>query len=93
MHMESAVFKPLPSYNILIKTKLMPLGLTNRIVNNSDYQAGQFRSSILIIDFSPIRNPTSNSSGQLWFRSKFDLFWLKDRFKDWKIGLKIEKFD
>ena len=50
--------------------------------------------SILIVNFGWIWNPMTNSSW--WsrirsninhFRSKFDLFWLKDWYRDWKSQL------
>ena len=68
---------------------LMRLGLTNRIIYNSDFKS---------VDFSLIRKPTMDLSqqSQFWskidhFWSKFDLFWLKDWYKDWKGQLKDQK--
>ena len=52
--------------------------------------------SILIVDFSPIWNPTTDSSRRSRFRSKIDNFWskfdlLKDRYTDQKSRLKDQK--
>ena len=48
-----------------------------------------------IVNFGPIRNPTTKSSQRSRFQnninifwSKFDLFWLKDQYKDQKGWLK-----
>ena len=52
----------------------------------------------LIVDFGLIRNPKTDSSRQLWFWSNFnrlqlnfDLFWIKDQFRDRKSQLNDQK--
>ena len=72
---------------------LMRVRVTNAIIDDSD-------SKLVDCDrnFSPIQNPTTDLSWQLRFRSnlnhfqsEFDLFRLKDRFRDWKSWINDRK--
>ena len=73
--------------------KLMRLGVANRTLSSN-----RIWNPNSIVDFSGIRNPTRKLSRGLWFwckidlfQSKFDLFLLKDWYKDRKGRLKDRK--